>query len=367
MSRDPLGADEGGRRSLTAESVSLQDMEALRLFLQGSSVIDWNRLQFQELAEVDQFLSLLFVDMDTPEGARRLRFVFNEAANYIEEHLDLRLPKDLRNPEDVRQVFLDASSFQGRRFRRRQVLNCTLLKLMHVIAHMEAAELKFQARVSEAELLERAANRIRDHADHMRAQGFPLRAFYGSRKTRTSTITKLLAKRETIAATIFDKLRFRIVTERPEDLLPTMAYLCRTLFPFNYLIPDQSHNNLVPFRRVLRDTPHYAELAGDLQKLRRTATEWIAENNPFSGTTYRTVNFIVDFPVPVWDSEHPLPPAARHHLGSTVFVMVEFQLVDRETAHANEEGENAHALYKERQKRQVESRLIKGSLARLRG
>jgi len=367
MLRDLVSDALENQRTLTPESVTLQDMESLRLFLQGSSVIDWNRLQFQTVEQVDAFLGLLFVDPNTLEGERRLRFVFNEAANYIEEHLDLRMPKDLRNPGDVRDVFLNASSFQGKRFRRRQVLNCTVLKLMHVIHHMEAAELKFQARVSEAQLLERAATRIREHADEMRAEGFALRAFYGSRKTRTSTITKLLAKRETIAATIFDKLRFRVVLERQEDILPTMAYLHRTLIPFNYLIPDQSHNNLVPFRRVLRETPHYAQLAGDLQKLRRSATEWIAENNPFSGTTYRTVNFIVDFPVRVLDSEHPAPPAARHHLGSTVFVMVEFQLVDRETSEANEAGENAHALYKERQKRQVESRLIKGSLARLRG
>jgi uncharacterized protein (TIGR04552 family) len=41
--------------------------------------------------------------------------------------------------------------------------------------------------------------------------------------------------------------------------------------------------------------------------------------------------------------------------------MVEFQIVDRETARLNEEGENAHALYKQRQHNIVQSRLRKGT------
>ena len=44
--------------------------------------------------------------------------------------------------------------------------------------------------------------------------------------------------------------------------------------------------------------------------------------------------------------------------------MVEFQVLDRETAQANEDGENAHELYKERQRRIVERRLVRGSKTR---
>jgi uncharacterized protein (TIGR04552 family) len=48
-------------------------------------------------------------------------------------------------------------------------------------------------------------------------------------------------------------------------------------------------------------------------------------------------------------------------LGRVVFVMVEFQLIDEATARRNEEGENAHALYKARQHRVVASRLKRGA------
>ena len=54
--------------------------------------------------------------------------------------------------------------------------------------------------------------------------------------------------------------------------------------------------------------------------------------------------------------EYPLQP----DLGRVVFVMVEFQIVDQFTAQRNEEGANAHSLYKERQLERVRERLKYG-------
>ena len=77
----------------------------------------------------------------------------------------------------------------------------------------------------------------------------------------------------------------------------------------------------------------------------------------FSGGSYRMINFIADFPVRI---DHLVDVRYGALLGRTVFVMVEFQVIDRQTARANEEGENAHRLYKERQRAVVEARLRKG-------
>jgi uncharacterized protein (TIGR04552 family) len=46
--------------------------------------------------------------------------------------------------------------------------------------------------------------------------------------------------------------------------------------------------------------------------------------------------------------------------GRIAFCMVELQLVDQQTAVANERGENAHARYKKRQLRRVLRRLSRG-------
>ena len=337
-------------------ALTADQMETIRLIVHGNSVIDWNRSSFRSVEDVDRFLRLHMLDPEDPEDQRRIRFVYGEAVNYLEEHLGLHFPEDLRNPEDVREVFVEASKTGG--FRRRQIQACVILKLMHVINHLETAELKHQTPLSEAELLDLAERRIVAAADQMRRSGFPLVAFYGSRKTRNSVITKLLAKKENTAATIFDKLRFRIVTEEPEHVLPAIAWLTENLFPFNYVIPGESHNNLVPLAETLA-RPEFKGLVEGMQGGDTAEDQELnPEDNPFSGGSYRMINFIVDFPVRV---DHLVNVRYGALLGRTAMVLVEFQVLDKETARRNEEGENAHSLYKERQRATVSSRLKKGA------
>ena len=363
VTRDILNVDNSFVSNFAPEELNLQSLEAVRLLLYGTSIIDWHKLDMTTMEEVNQFLRVQLLDPEDMGDMFRLRFVFNQAITYLEEHMQMRFPAELRQPDDVREIFIAASTYSGR-FRRRQMQACMILKLMHVINHMECADLKFQSPISEAHLLDQAEKRIIAHANRMRDDGFNLLAFYGSRKTRTSMITKLLSKRETIAATIFDKLRFRIVVPKKDDVIPVLSHLCRTLFPFNYVIPGESHNNLVDFPRELRETPQFAELGKQLQRLSSKPLEPQSEENPFSGESYRMVNFIVDFPVRVDRILPELNTDSSYMLGQTVFVMVEFQVVDKATAELNERGENAHMLYKKRQRRIVEGRLLKGSLSR---
>ncbi len=348
--------DASLRSALGDEPLDLGDVETVRLILQGDSIIDWNRAHFRSLADVDRFLGLHLLDLSRDEDVARLEFVYAEAINYLEEHVGLRFPPDMKNPDDVREIFLLASQTGG--FRRRQILACVILKLMHVINHMEAAELRFQTPLSEAEVLDLAERRIVRAAARMRAEGFPIVSFYGSRKTRSSVITKLLAKKDTTAATIFDKLRFRIVTEDREHVLPAIRWLTRNLFPFNYVIPGQSHNNLLPLGRMLREPPFSAFLDQLQGGPPAPDNGLLPEDNPFSGSTYRMINFIVDFPVRV---DHQVDPRTAVLLGRTVFALVEFQVVDERTADENERGDNAHDRYKERQRAIVERRLRKGA------
>lgn len=346
--------DASMRQLLSGSPLPVGDLDAIRLVLKGNSIIDWNRAHFPDRTAVDRFLQLHLLDLSHPDDHRRLRFVHSEAVNYLEEHLGLTFPDDLREPDDIRDIFVLASHTGG--FRRRQILACAILKLMHVINHMEAAELRFQTPLSEARILDLAERRIVAAADRMRGEGFPIVAFYGSRKTRNSIITKLIAKKENTAATIFDKLRFRIVTEEHQHILPAVSWLTNNLFPFNYVIPGQSHNNLVHMGRMLRE-PSYDAIREQLQNGLEAEPELTAEDNPFSGGSYRMINFIVDFPVRV-DDEAPVRYGAM--LGRTVFALVEFQVIDRETARRNEEGENAHHHYKNRQRSIVGKRLKKG-------
>ena len=364
MGRDILDIDTSFDAKFVPSTLDLSDLEAVRLLLSGTSVIDWHKLDLDTYDKVDQFLRCSLFDPNDPQDMERIRFVFHQAVNYLEEHHEVRIPDEVRNPADVRDVFVTASTWTGR-FRRSQMLACMVLKLMHTINHMEAADLKHRLPISEAELFDRAEQAIIEHADGLRRDGYPLMAFYGSRKTRTSVISKLLSKRESIAATIFDKLRFRVVVRDPDELIPVLAHLTRTLFPVNYVIPGESHNNLVDFWGELERQRHYNELGESLQRL--SANERVkaeVPDNPFSAHGYKSINWIVDFPVRVDDVLQKMNVDAGYMLGRVVYVMVEFQLLDTTTEERNESGANAHEHYKARQKKQVEARLLKGALRR---
>ena len=56
-------------------------------------------------------------------------------------------------------------------------------------------------------------------------------------------------------------------------------------------------------------------------------------------------------------------PAGATPLGNVIFVICEFQVVDRDTETHNELGEASHARYKERQKKAVMRRLQLGGKA----
>ncbi len=358
MRRDILELDTSISRSMEPLRLSLEDVEALRVLLAGGSVVDWHKAAFADLASVDRLLRLHLMDPDDPQDQARLRYLFDEAASYVEEYLQLRIPPKLREVEDVRDIFLWASNAQG--FRRTQVLSCMILKLMHVLQHLEAADLRQHLSISDQELQDAAHALVANAADRMRRSGVPLVAFHGNRKSRMSVISKLLSKRDDVAARIFDKLRYRVIVPQETDVVAALSWLVREVFPYNQIIPGQSRNNLLD-PRALADalTPEERE---QLQALVDDPVRADTPTNEFSGRNYRMINFVTDIPIALPPDK--LPDQDPLLLGRTVYVTVEFQLVDEQTAKDNEEGDNAHSKYKRRQFERVRDRLTRGQYLR---
>jgi uncharacterized protein (TIGR04552 family) len=357
MRPDAIELDETPPLQFARQPLSALDRDAVLLALNGGSVVDWTALSFRSYEEVNQFLKLWECDVTAHGWAReRLRYLYNQAISYLEEHVGLTFRPEVRRPRDVRDAFLRASMRD--RFSRDRIQYCAVLKLMHVVNHLEMQELKAQSPFRETDLTNLAHEKVFAKAREMRDAGLPVSAFYGNRKTRPSVITKLLAKREATAATIFDKLRFRIVTETREDLLPCLAWLMRQLVPFPAVIPGESHNNLLSPAEI-------DDAAGATPEVRALLTPRLPTPvNPHSGEVFRVINFIADLPVRIYDL--PSVPAPRHRvlLGEAVSTLVEFQLVDAATERANETGESRHDLYKERQMARVWERLGRSPLAR---
>ena len=56
-------------------TLSLSDLEMVRLILQGNSIIDWNRANFRTLEEAERFLGLHHFSFSKPNDVRRLRYL----------------------------------------------------------------------------------------------------------------------------------------------------------------------------------------------------------------------------------------------------------------------------------------------------
>ena len=118
-----------------------------------------------------------------------------------------------------------------------------------------------------------------------------------------------------MAAQVYDKTRFRIVTRPGRDILPVLYFLTQRLFPFNFVVPGQTENSLLPFKtspagtfRTSRQHAHELHLDPDFEDREGTS------GNPFSGTGYRVLNFVVDMPLRLDDWLPPpeeRPPRAR--------------------------------------------------------
>ena len=188
--------------------------------------------------------------------------------------------------------------------------------------------------------------------------------FEWSRKHADSLITKLLAKKENIAADVYDRLRFRMVTQTEDELMFVLREVTAAAGAVQLRHPrpvaERHHQPAQGHRIVAARCRSTCPICWTCPT--SPADKGPAPQNEFSGPSYRVINF-VGRPA---GAHRPLPgpagrrPAVRRD-GAVVFVLTEFQIIDARTASDNEAGENSHARYKERQLNRVRARLMHGS------
>lgn len=335
-------------RPPTVDDLDLDDLESVRLLLRGDSVVDWHSLAFHDEAAVDRFLRLCELDPASDSEMNRLEAVRADAVDYLTRVYHLPLPDEVAEDVAARDLFLMAS-----RSGPHQRAACVVLKVMHIIYHLAGRQALLRLSVSDDAIFREIELKVVRVVEDLRAAGCAVAEFEWSRKPRDSQITKLLAKVSTLAASIYDKLRFRLIVPTHEDLVPTLATLTRQLIPFNYVVPGESVNQLIDLDDVLVRRPRLASLAGPAQ-----GDAVAPPTNEFSGPEYRIINFIADLPLRI---ERLVPnlelgPDDSH----VVFVLTEFQVADKATALSNESGPQSHDSYKARQHERVRARLLRG-------
>lgn len=350
-------AANGETGDLRASAFDGADVTAVRNLLRGGSVIDWHRLYFTDRQQVDRFLRINEYDPANPEDIARLEELRDQAVEYLERYLGFRVSEDVAARVPARDLLLIASQ-KG----KRRTQACVVLKVMHVLHHLAGGELATRLSVSPDQIFQFVEDKVLRTVEEMKAAGCQIVEFEWSRKEQDSLITKLLAKRDNIAAHVYDKLRFRMITRSEDEIVFVLRELLQRLVPFNYVIPGESQNDIVDLQAFVESD---ATLRQHLSELLELASDGFDKRSPqsneFSGPSYRVVNFVTDIPVRI-DKHLGLPPddPLFTDTGNVVFVLTEFQIVDTRTSQANELGENSHERYKERQVSRVKARLMHG-------
>jgi uncharacterized protein (TIGR04552 family) len=327
-------------RPPAADELTLADTDSVRLMLRGDSVIDWHHLNFADHAEVDRFLRLNEFDPESDPEMERFEDIRADSVDYLARAFAMAIPDEVAADLPARDLFLVASSSGPH-----QKWACVVLKVMHIIHHINGRQALLKVSVSDEIIFREIELKVLQVVEQLRAAGAPLTEFEWSRKPRDSQITKLLAKRSTLAASIYDKLRFRLIVPHQQDIVPMLATLTRQLIPFNYVVPGESVNQLVDL----------TSLSPDASGVRRIAAA--LPYNEFSGPEYRIINFVADLPLRLERliAKTELAPELSH----VVFVLTEFQVCDKETAKRNESGASSHDAYKQRQHERVRMRLFR--------
>lgn len=335
------------------EEFSLSDMETVGLILRGDSVADWFRLALKDEEEARSLLEAQEFRPDEPSDRARLEKIKNEAISFLRRHFNFPIPKPIERATAEELLLL--ASGRG----HRQLCACTILKAMHIVHHVDGRDLLFTIPMSHQEVFHFVEEKVYRVIGDMLSHGFPITEFIGGRKNKDSLYTKLLSKPDTLAAPVYDRLRFRIVSRCADDILPIVLFLSKRLFPVNLVIPKQSLNTMFRLRSYFAK---FDTLRPKLEEFQLGIDDKLTHgDNIFSAESFRAIHFVADVPVRLPREALENAPAAAWALGPVVFVTSEFQIVDRDTEASNELGEGSHARYKGRQKEAVMRRLKLGA------
>ena len=299
---------------------------------------------------MDDFVRLCGFDTDNPLENQKLDELRVEAVGYLSEVHNLQMPEEVSAINDLRELFWTRDGTYLAAEARSYA--CMLLKVMHIFYRMSARELVCNAHVSEADLFNRLSSRFFHMIDLMRAEKINVLEYVAGKKKRYSLATKLLAKRDTLATHIFDRVRFRLVLDTRHDLVRCLEFLFGKLIPFNSVMPGQSINGILSDLDILDYLDSSTRQASDLKEAmplkHRNAPN---PQNNFSGSGYRSINFVAEIPLRIDDLVRDASPAIA-------VVQTEIQLLDKGTEQRNSEGSSAHYLYKRRQTEFVRKRLL---------
>ena len=139
--------------------------------------------------------------------------------------------------------------------------------------------------------------------------------------------------------------------------------MIKHFFPFNYTVAGESHNSIFDFQAFTKLHPRIKAMVPEFQVDLKFENEMRPPANNNTSDIFRTINFVVDFPIRI-DKQLLLSGSFDSSvLPGIVHVLTEFQIVDQISHTRNECGEASHEKYEARRMKKVRERLLHGRMA----
>ncbi len=345
----------------------------LRILIGGESILDSTRLKIQSDDDAYDFILGYGYDLHKEEHRNELWRLHARAIRYLNEEIlkpDEALPPEITDPsmlKDIKDLLIIAST-QGH---NNQKWACVLLKVIHVLVHLEHDLFSHYQSLIQEQILKPIESEIHEDpvlgitlGPTMGEKSIMIKSFdVKSFKSVSSSITKLLAKRNLSAFNLMDKVGVRIVTKRLIDVFKVLGYfLEKHVVSFPHTVADQSNNTMYPLSlfietlESLNMNKEYTDAEVDqilLAKLEKAGPEHqlLSKASDFSSHEYKFIKFIIRrlIRIPAGESGGP---------GFSFFYPFEVQIVDYATHIKNMTGDASHDKYKERQISKARARLF---------
>lgn len=385
------------------------------IIIEGKSSLDAKNYlsSFNEKENAHKFLEGYGFDISDPVQNAELFGNFQEAIQFIKRYflkegspdgLDVKIPNIFYSITDVSDLLLIATgNTEVKTTDEDTIWAGIILKVMHTILHTDK-DLRYRYfSTIQTQIFDRFYKYIhRDSNDDLFIDSeetgirIPLVEFETkAKKTRESTIIKLLHKKENVAEELFDRIGIRLVTKTKVDVLRVIHFLIENhLVIPNNIKPSRSQNSLFNLETFKEN--YYSFLKDDkntkltdeqfAEKLEKIANNSNFEdvnykNNEHTSNEYKAIHFtcrqLIKYRNPFMKQFNDVKKMAKetgeeNELAQKIlsldtssiakdvrfFYPFEIQITDLESHEKNTIGEASHHEYKKQQLKSAMLRLF---------
>lgn len=365
----------------------LEDEQHVRAFLRGYGFDGEEPIQLAEVfgsyQEAVQFIKRYLLDTDEPQI------------------VNLKMPDRFFAISNVMDVFQIADGRLGAT-KEEALWGMTILKVMHIILHADKDLRQRYFPTIQTQILDRFYKYLhRDDQNNLflKAKGqepIALVDFQAkSRKTRESTLIKLLHKKENVAEELFDRIGVRFITRTKFDVLRVIHFLCaQHIITIHNTKPSRAQNTLITLDKFQESYKQAVKIAlkenwteeAFLAFIEAEACESLVQieeqstDNSHTSRSYRSIHFtcrqLIKYRNPFareFAQVRELAKEQESELAHKIlnlntayisrdlrfFYPFEVQITDEKSHEINTQGEASHEAYKESQLRTARMRLFK--------